>query len=111
MTTLFNILLKYIKPVIVFCASLFTPVAIILGCIKNPQGAVNVFIVKIIDLIHPIFPSTPANLKVAYLINQVGDQMPLVGKAVLFEIFQIISTIIGITVVIKIYKLIPFKAT
>ena len=61
--------------------------------------------------IAPIFPSTPENIKIANIINYISDQMPVVGKSVIFEILQTLGIIFSILVVIKIYKLIPFKAT
>ena len=111
MNELFNVLLNYIKPIIKVSLALGTPLALILGAIQDPDGAINSFLIIGIDLISSVFPSTPEDLKIASIINSLGDSLPLVGKAVIFEILQTIGVIISITAIIKIYKLIPFKAT
>ena len=111
MTALLSLLLKFLVPIISVAVALFGVIALILGAIQDPEGAVNTFLVRMIDNIAPLFPQTPESLKVANIIDSVGETMPVVGKAVVFEVFQTISIIFGILAVIKIYKLIPFKAT
>ncbi len=46
-----------------------------------------------IDNIAPIFTSTPESLKIANIINSINDQMPAVGKSVIFEILQTLGII------------------
>lgn len=111
MNELLSILLNFIKPLIKIVAPLAGVVSLILGAIKNPEGFVNTFLVKMIDLIAGVFPSTPENIKIASIINSVGDQIPLVGKAVIYDIFEVIVVIVSLSLIVKIYKLIPFKAT
>ncbi|MGK7893256.1 MAG: hypothetical protein AB4372_06405 [Xenococcus sp. (in: cyanobacteria)] len=111
MNALFSALFEFIKPLVRISIPFVTILSLILGAIKNPEGAVNTFLVKMIDLIAPFFPATPPNLKLSYLIDSVDSVMPAVGKAVIFEIFQSIALIISVSIVIKVYKLIPFKAT
>ena len=111
MNLLFNIFLKYIKPLLVFAVSTNLVLQVIIGAIKNPTGAVNTFLIKIIDLIHPIFPSTPESLKMSSLIEEIDAVIPVVGKSIIFEVLELILIILGVSLVVKIYKLIPFKAT
>lgn len=85
--------------------------AIVSAAIANPGGAVNAFINMIVDFIGSVFPSTPDNLKIGNLINSVGDSMPAVGRGIVREFFVIFSSCFGLALVIKIYKLIPFKAS
>ena len=111
MNQIFNILLKYLQPLLKVAISLTAPIAIILGAIQDPEGAINTFLIKGIDIIANVFPETPEELKIASIINSLGDQLPLVGTAVIYEILQALTAIFLISLVIKIYKLIPFKAT
>ena len=111
MISLFNDLFKYLKPLLKYALSFTAPIALVLGAINDPEGAINTFLIKGINLISVVFPSTPEDLKIASIINGLGDQLPLVGKAVIYEILQTLAVIFGLTLAIKIYKLIPFKAT
>ena len=111
MDDILSALSRIFSPISTLILSLSGLVSIILGAINDPEGFVNTLLVKMIDNIAYVFPSTPDQLKVGAIIDSVGDSMPLVGKAVVFEVFQTISIIFSILVVIKIYKLIPFKAT
>ncbi len=106
-----NELLRYLNPIVVFFSSIGGVVAVIVGTIQNPEGAVNTFLIKIIDLIHPIFPSTPDNLKIFSLLDEVAGSMPSVGRAIVYDVAQTLSVLAGFLVIVKIYKLIPFKAT
>lgn len=85
------------------------PVGIVLGAIANPGGAVNSFICRIIDVVAIPFPSTPNNLKIVNLLAATGDSIPLVGRAVVYDIFTTAFSMLSIVLLIKIYKLIPFK--
>ena len=104
-------LLRFFVPVVSVATGLFTIISIVLGAIQNPTGAVNLFLVKMIDNIAIFFPETPENYKIASLITEIDYKLPIVGKAIIYEIFQTISIILGILSVIKIYKLIPFKSS
>lgn len=111
MISAFNALFNYLKPILKYAMGLTAPIAFVLGVINDPEGAINTFLIKGIDLIAVVFPSTPEELKIASIINGLGDQLPLVGKSVIYEILQTLAVIFGLTLAVKIYKLIPFKAT
>jgi len=102
-----NIIKQFLNPI---AAS--TPiVALALGAIADPEGWINSVICGAIDMIAVLFPSTPDNLKIAYLLNSVAAELPMVGRAIVFDTFQTIASISAMTIIVKIYKLIPFKAT
>ena len=111
MGNFFNALFQFLKPSIVFFSSIGGITAFLLGALANPQGLMNKVIVGAIDFIANLFPSTPDNLKIANLINSMGDSIPLVGRAVIRDTFFTIASIAAISLAIKIYKLLPFKAT
>jgi hypothetical protein len=111
MSALFSALLSFLVPVVVFFVSVVAIVALASGIVEDPVGAVNAFICMVIDMIASFFPSTPENLKISRLVTAAGDRMPLVGRAVVYEVFGTIVSIAAIALVFKIYKLIPFKST
>ena len=106
-----QVLLNFLVPVIVVCTGLIGIVAFLVAALNDPQGWMNSVVITTIDAVAGFFPSTPDNLKIGTIIDSLGDSMPLVGRAVIREIFTTISAIAGIALVVKIYKLIPFKAT
>lgn len=69
----------------------------------------NTVIVAAIDFVAAFFPSTPENLKIGNIINNLASSMPAVGAGIIREIFGTITTIALLALVIKIYKLLPFK--
>lgn len=83
----------------------------IAACVLSPIASINWLICSLIDFISAVLPSTPDNLKVAYLVSQAGSQIPGIGSDIIWDILESIAIIFSISVVIKIYKLLPFKAT
>lgn len=111
MGSFFNALFQFIKPVVIFFISTTSIVAFLLGALLNPQGFMNETICLALDYIGSLFPSTPDGLKIANIVNSLGDSVPAVGRGVIREIFFTLSSIFTISLAIKIYKLLPFKAT
>lgn len=111
MNAAISALMAFLKPIIVVFVSVFGIIAFLLGALADPQGWMNSVVIKTIDAFAFFLPSTPEELKIANLIASIADELPGFGKAVIFEIFQGIGGIVGISLAIKIYKLIPFKAT
>ncbi len=85
------------------------PISLILGAIANPAGAVNGFLCRMIDLIALVFPSTPENLKIVNLLAATGDTIPLIGRSVVYDVFTTAAAMLAIVLLVKLYKLIPFK--
>lgn len=73
-------------------------------------GWLNDFACALIDIVIFILPSTPANLKISYLLSTYLSGMNF-GQAVVVEIFTMLSSFALIVIAIKLYKLIPFKMT
>lgn len=106
-----DLLAWFAKPILRIFLAIVSPVAWIIWAFANPQGAANLFICKIIDVVASVWPSTPDNLKVANLLGSIGGSIPIVGYGIVLDIAQMIGVMFGIVVIVKVYKLIPFKAT
>lgn len=74
-----------------------------------PDSFINQLICGAIDLISIVFPSTPDNLKLSALINNLASFMPIFGKKLIENILGTARDLLSIYFLIKIYKLIPFK--
>jgi hypothetical protein len=111
MSQLFSALASYFNPAIVFFTSVASIVALVLGCILDPAGAINTFICKVLDIIASVFPSTPDNLKLGFFVNQASAFLPAFGASIIGDIVSTISSIFLISLAVRVYKLIPFKAT
>lgn len=111
MAALVNALLQFFQPVVVFFVSVVSIIGFLLGALANPQGLMNKIVCGVIDGIATILPSTPNNLKIAYLIDSIASSMPAVGRGIIREFFITITAMFAIVAVIKIYKLLPFKAS
>ena len=109
--SIFNFIKWLFSPLYVICISIGGIISIILGAISNPQGAVNGFVCRIIDLILIPWPSTPEPLKLGSMLGYFANTVPVVGWGILLEIIKSCVAILLIVLVIKIYKLIPFKMT
>ena len=95
--------------------SFWIPLSVLLGFITDPGGFVSSFACTILKYIFQFFPSTPDNLKVVGLFDEMistfDKTFPIIGGGIFNEILSSISAYIGIILLVKIYKLIPFKAT
>jgi len=103
------IIAAFFRPITLVFASIIVFISFLLGALINPGGAANFVICKIIDVIDVALPSTPPALQISSLLQTASTGVPLVG----YGVFQLIASTIFqfflITVVIKVYKLIPFK--
>ena len=101
----------FAKPIVRIFLAIVSPISWILWAFANPEGAANLFICKIIDLVAFVLPSTPPELKVSALIASAGESVPIIGYGILLDVAQMIGVMLSVIVIIKVYKLIPFKAT
>lgn len=103
-----------------FIKSLFTPLVqlamLLLGfagwvaaAVSAPKSFFNMAICWMIDIIAAVLPSTPENLKISAIIAGIANKMPAAGTAIIWEILSTFGIIMGIMMVIKIYRLLPFK--
>lgn len=106
-----TIVLGFFNPVNSIFVASFSIVAWLLGAIQNPSGFLNGIICAVIDAVASILPSTPSTLKVGYLLDVASSSMPAIGRSVLSEVFITITAIFLLVAAVKLYKLIPFKAT
>ena len=111
LSPVFSILMGFLNPVVAVAAGLTSIVAWLLGALADPQGAMNSVVNTTIDVIAAFLPSTPESLKLGTLLDGVAASMPAVGRGIISEIFITISSMFALVAVIKLYKLIPFKAT
>ena len=96
-----NNIIEFIKEVIEWIVAIF----------KNPLGFLNQCINWVVDLIAGILPSTPEDLKINSLISKAGSSIPLIGEDLISELVSTFGQLASLATIIKIYKLIPFKAT
>lgn len=109
--SIFSFVKWLFSPLYVLVTGLISVVALILGAISDPGGAVNSFICLIIDIVIFPLPSTPDSLKIGNLLQSFAAAVPIVGWGIILEIIKTCSTMLAILLIIKVYKLIPFKAT
>lgn len=83
---------------------------ILVACLY-PDSFINQLICGAINLISAVFPSTPDNLKLASIINSLASSLPVFGKNLIQNIIGTVRDLFVLYSIIKIYKLIPFKAT
>lgn len=71
-------------------------------------GWINDFMCLLIDIVLIILPSTPPTMKLSYLLSTALDKMSF-GQSIAVEIFTLLSSFLLVVIIIKVYKLIPFK--
>ena len=88
-----------------------TIIAILVLAFTDPSGFINQLICAAIDIISVPFPPTPDGLKLVSIINSLASFMPIFGKSLIESIIGTVRDLFILYSIIKIYKLIPFKAT
>jgi len=86
----------------------FVIFALIIAAIADPNGAINTFMILLIDLVKVVFPDTPSNMTIASWVTSFQNAFPLIGGAVLIETINGVLGMIGLLAIIKIWKLLPF---
>lgn len=107
----FGFLFKQFNPLTIACIALIPVFALLIGGVLNPQGWMNSLICGIIDMIAFFFPASPEYLKISSILNGIGDSIPLVGRRLVYDIASTFAVVVGLFTIIKIYKLLPFKAS
>jgi hypothetical protein len=92
-----------------FAIALGTILALLIGTVLDPTGAINALVCLVIDIVTAVFPSTPDSLKIGSLLNSIGNTIPVVGVGIVYDLFSTAAQMLGIVLIIKVYKLIPFK--
>lgn len=93
-----------------YCGVIFSSIFILIyQCIQNPQGAVNQWMIILIDIIASEFPSTPPEYKLGFMLNQLYETLPSWFPAAgVSEIFQSIGGMLTLLLFIKLWKMLPF---
>lgn len=76
----------------------------------NPAGAWNGWVIGSIEHVSSYWPSTPTQFTIAGLATSINQVIPF-GSGVIYEILDALMVMFSLMMIIKIYKLIPFKAT
>lgn len=107
-----KVLLWYFQNTSIFAkishGTVTTIIYVIYESIKNPQGAINHFMILIIDMVYSVFPSTPDSFTVGHNLQLFADSYPEIGWGVLFEIYQGFEVMFGLWCVVTLWKLLPF---
>jgi hypothetical protein len=90
------------------CTHTFLIICFVAACIRNPEGAINLFMIKLIDIISVPFPSTPSQYKLGTILTAFFNTYDNIGYDTLFEIFQGIFGMLAIYLGVKLYKMLPF---
>lgn len=105
---LYDLLRWFAQPVVRIALAILGPLGIVIGAVANPQGAVNGFLCRMIDVIASVWPSTPSSLKLSNLFASSDAASGIYGYLV-SEIFSLALVCLSIVALVKLYKLIPFK--
>lgn len=89
-------------------SSVVTIICLLYSCITNPAGAINHFMIICIDIIYSIFPSTPSEFTIGYMLTQFANDYPNIGWGIVYEVFSGMSVMFGLWCVVTLYKLMPF---
>lgn len=76
--------------------------------IQHPNGALNKFMIWIIDYLLVIIPSTPDEYKLANMLIAFSEQVPSIGFDIIWEIFSGITGMLAIYLIVKLWKFLPF---
>ncbi|WP_055076227.1 hypothetical protein [Pseudanabaena sp. 'Roaring Creek'] len=81
---------------------------LVLAAILDPTGAVNTFMIMLIDLVKGVLPDTPKDMTIASWVTSFQSSFPMVGGEILVEVINGILGMIGLLMIFKIWKLLPF---
>lgn len=87
---------------------LLLPACVLAASVANPKGAVNTFMIKLIDIIFEFWPSTPDDKKIGYMLGEFALEYPGIGWGPLYEIMHGVAILFGLILFFKLYKALPF---
>ena len=92
-------------------ASIWNPlieiINFVMGMVLDPIGFLWWILGNMLILFANVLPSTPEEITLQYVVNQIGETTNL-GTSLIAETIGSASQILMIVAVIKVYKLIPF---
>ena len=75
----------------------------------NPTGWINRQLIKFIDMVLFVWPSTPESYKLGTLVKNFYTSIPpSIGVGLVNEALSTFAIIFGAVFVVKLYKLLPF---
>ncbi len=74
--------------------------------VSNPQGAINQFMIHVVDVVFLVLPSTPQNYKLANILADFGASNTVIGWGVLWQVIQLPLGLLGSLLVVKLIKFI-----
>lgn len=89
-------------------SSILVVVGVLYASITNPSGAVNTFMIILIDIILVIFPSTPEEYKIRTLLAAMAESYPVFGWGIVSQIFVGIFGMLAIFFSVKLFRFLPF---
>ena len=90
--------------------SLIDLVNFLLGVALNPIGFLWWLVMQGLVVFAGLLPDVPTEMTLDYVINQIGNTTSM-GTGMIKELVGIVGQFLLIVAIVKIYKLIPFKAT
>lgn len=108
MQKIFDAILHVGVPQAKLAIILLPVVCIIASAFINPSGAVNTFMIKMIDIMFEFWPSTPDDKKIGYILSTFALEYPQIGWGPIYEVFQGVAGILTLALFIKLVKLLPF---
>ena len=92
----------------VMCGAVATIVCFAWNVITYPEGAINQFMIMLVDMIAGAFPSTPPQYQLYSMLDSFAAQFPMIGWGVVYEIFSGITGMLSIYLVVKLWRFLPF---
>lgn len=83
-------------------------VCFLYNIINNPEGAINQFMIFLVDMVYSLFPSTPQQYTIGYMLSQFAAEHPYIGWGVIYEIFSGMAVMFGLWCIVKLWQLLPF---
>lgn len=74
----------------------------------DPTGAINSFMIMIVDHVYDFFPATPEQYTIGFMLTEFAADYPYIGWGVVYEIFIGMAGMFSLWCVIKVWKLLPF---
>lgn len=78
------------------------------AAVADPKGAVNTFMLHMVDATFSVWPSTPPNMKIGYLVAEFIGQVPLADNFYVLQTLSGVTGILAIVIFFKVLKSLPF---
>lgn len=72
--------------------------------VTNPQGAINQFMIHVVDVVFKHLPETPDNYKLATILSDFAASNTTIGWGLIWEIIQVPMGLLAMFLVIKLIQ-------